>query len=128
IDRLPLGPMNSCGGDGQVDDGAEFVTPFLLWESDDGTKSYFALGTNSHAWLTKGSLDFATDPDWFQFPATNASVTCLAFSIDGNYFYAGTSNGVIWRYGNLLAVDAAGKFKYPSISSLAADWNPVDSG
>jgi hypothetical protein len=128
IDFNPATSSGTCGGDGVMDEGAEFVTPFLLWESEDGTKSYFAAGANSHAWLTKGALDFAITPDWFRFPATDNAVTALAFSKDGNYFYAGTSNGTVYQYSNLLAVDSAGKFSYPSISSTAAAWNAIDSG
>ncbi|MGB3077104.1 MAG: hypothetical protein WBB36_17400, partial [Chitinophagales bacterium] len=121
-------------GDGSVDEGADWLTPFALWEQPDSARAFYVLGAGGvggslgHVWFTKGAMDFAINPDWFRFPSTSGWVTCVAFSKDGNTVFAGTSNGVVYRYSNLLAVDDSGKFKYASISSTAASWNAVDSG
>ena len=121
-------------GDGSVDEGADWLTPFALWEQPDTARAYYVLGaggvggSSGHVWFTKGAMDFGVSPDWFRFPLTSGWVTCVAFSSDGNTVFAGTSNGMVYRYSNLLAVDDAGSFKYASISSTAASWNAVDSG
>lgn len=121
-------------GDGSIDEGADWLTPFALWEQSDTARAFYALGAggvggnSGHLWLTTGAMNFSVDPDWFRFPLTSGWVTCVSFSADGNTVFAGTSNGFLYRYSNLIAVDEAGKFSYPSISSTAASWNAVDSG
>ena len=123
-----------ASGDGGIDEGADWLTPFALWEQPDTGRAFYILGAggvggnSGHMWLTTGAMNFSVDPDWFRFPLTSGWVTCVAFSKDGDHAYAGTSNGFLYRYSNLLAVDEAGKFSYPSISSTATAWNAVDSG
>ncbi|MEO6167773.1 MAG: T9SS type A sorting domain-containing protein, partial [Chitinophagales bacterium] len=120
-----------ASGDGTIDEGADWLTAFTLWEQPDTARSYYALGaglSTGHVWFTKGAMDFGLDPDWFRFPVTTGWVTCVAFSKDGNSLFAGTSSGYLYRYSNILAVDDSGKFVYPSISSTASAWNAVDSG
>ena len=118
-------------GDGFPDEGADWVAPFNLWEATDSSRAFYALGAGvsaGHVWFTTGALNFSIDPEWFQFPSTTGWVTCVAFSKDGNYLFAGTSSGVVYRYGNLIAVDTLGKFHYASVTSTASSWHAIDSG
>ncbi len=117
--------------DGAPDEGADWIAPFSLWEANDSSYSFFALGCGSssgHVWVTTGALDFATNPDWFQMPVTGGVVTCTAFSADGDNLYIGTSTGNVYRYGNLQQVYAQNKFRYAAINSAASTWHAADSG
>ncbi|HYV90784.1 MAG TPA: T9SS type A sorting domain-containing protein [Chitinophagales bacterium] len=115
-------------GDHFPDESADWVAPLSLWEAGDTSHSFFALGCNSHAWITLGALNFSSNPDWFQLPLTSGAVTCTAFSPDGNNLFVGTSTGNLYRYGNLQQVYANNKFHYATINSTASSWHAVDSG
>ena len=114
--------------DCQMDENAEFVTPFTVWENEDGSIAFYATGGDRHAWITPQALNFSTDADWFQLSSQGSSTTCIQFTPDGNTLFVGTSGGVLYRYSGIYDAYVAGKFKYASISSPASSWVAADSG
>jgi len=120
-----------ANGDGAPEEGADWNAPFTLWEANDASFSFFALGCGisaGHVWVTLGALNFATNPDWFRMPPTDGPVTCTAFSSDGDNLFVGTSKGTVYRYSGLLQAHALDKFRYAAINSTAQSWIATDSG
>jgi hypothetical protein len=134
IDFNPAATTGGCGGDGVIDEGADWLTPFDLWEAPDTSRAFFVLGagpvggSTGHLWFTAGAMNFGSTPDWFRFPDCDGVVTCVAISNNGNELFAGTDNGTLYHYSNINAVYDSGKFSYPSSSSSATSWKAVDSG
>ena len=66
----------------------------------DIIQSKFYLGTYNGIWMTKEALKFTVKPHWFKIASTGLT-QCMALSNDGNYLFAGTSDGSIYRISNL---------------------------
>lgn len=64
------------------------------------SKFFVALG--SGIWMTKRALDFSSTPKWIKI--CNVGVQTMAISNDGNYIFAGTTTGILYRISNILAV------------------------
>ncbi|MBA3647955.1 MAG: T9SS type A sorting domain-containing protein [Chitinophagales bacterium] len=112
---------------GKIDEGAEFVTPFILWEQLDSPQvSFYACGSSKSIWFTPYAVNFSIIPDWFRLSSTIGAVSCISFSHDGNDLYAGTTAGYVYHCGNIKDVFNAGKFHYSSPTSTV--WNVADSG
>jgi hypothetical protein len=124
IDCQPMvGTPPACSGDGAIDGGAEFVTPFALWEdlvkyqTTNQVDAKLATGsTNGEIYFTKNPLDVGTIPTWINRPNVNLAennttnapykfssggVSCVGFTKDGNTLWAGSDNGKVYRLGSL---------------------------
>ena len=66
----------------------------------DIIQSKFYLGTSTGIWMTKEALKFSVRPHWYKI-AVAGLTQCMALSHDGNYLFAGTSDGLIYRVSNL---------------------------
>ncbi len=113
IDCVPRTQQGACTPNGSIDGGAEFVTPFVLWEDlklfIDSNKVNARLitgsgnedGLTANLWVTDEPLDFATIPQWYNIASfqsgASAVVSCVAASKDGKTIFAGTNNGRIIR-------------------------------
>lgn len=111
IDCQPL-VNGACNPDGIIDGGAEFVTPFILWEDlalyqssgNVEVKARFATGANNgKVWYTNNPLDVGTVATWQNPTSVSGGVSCVNFSKDGNYLWAGSQTGRIRRVSNLDA-------------------------
>lgn len=106
-------------GAGTPDCGAGFYTPQLLWENTDANsadygKGLIFLGTYCGIWAAYDALDFGKIPTWFQisttntglFPSSGNAVVFTSFDVseDGEYLYAGTVNGDVYRIEGLSSV------------------------
>lgn len=80
----------------------------------DIIQSKFFIGFNNAIWMTKQALNFAVRPVWYKLCNIVPSDTtqCMTLTKDGNYLFAGTSNGKLFRLSNLRAAQ----------DSLTADW------
>lgn len=114
--------------DGTIDAGANWVTPFLLWEWDPATPLMIVGAASGDVWVCTDPLNFGILPPFFKLQEANGTVTALAMSRDGNHLYAGFSSGKVYRYDNIKSVYDAGKFTYPTSSPTASSWNAADSG
>jgi hypothetical protein len=74
---------------------------------------FFMYGTKSGytgIYMTQDAIKFYKEPSWYLIGEieTENIVSCLALSEDLNYLYAGTENGILYRFSNLtLALDSA---------------------
>ncbi|MGB1207018.1 MAG: T9SS type A sorting domain-containing protein [Chitinophagales bacterium] len=114
IDCQPTNTDGGCSGDDLMDGGAEFVTPFVLWEDlstfvfTGGINAKFATGSNTgKLWMTNQPLQLNTVPRWYNVGEFQSGIviSCVAFSEDGNTLFAGSSNGRILRVTNLNSID-----------------------
>ena len=126
IDCYPRDASNNCEGDDLIDGGAEFITPFYLWEDVPhfdatgetrarfvtGSSTTIGMGGGGTVWMTNSPLDFIGRMDWVaigQF--SSGSVTAVTISADGQFVYAGSSTGRLLRIAGLdnISVNAQGK-------------------
>ena len=114
IDCQPTNTNGGCSGDDLIDGGAEFVTPFTLWEDlltfliTGGNNAKFATGSNNgKLWMTNQPLQLNTVPRWYNVGEFQSGtvISCVAFSDDGNTLFAGSSNGRILRVTGLNSID-----------------------
>ncbi|MFH0867250.1 MAG: T9SS type A sorting domain-containing protein [Bacteroidota bacterium] len=93
----------------------------------DIVQAHFFVGFNNGIWMTKEALDFAKRPEWFKLanivPATKQKTQCIAITKDGNYLFAGTSNGNLIRLSNIRAAQDSitadyGTTTTPNINSV----------
>lgn len=112
IDFAPAAGSGGCGGNGEPDDGAPFISQLELWENIYEThplkRSKFFLGTNKALWMTQEPLNLLEIPTWFKISKTTASdgvlngpVSAIAVSKDGSIVYVGTENGSLYRINGL---------------------------
>lgn len=89
-----------------------YTTPISIGTGEsvmiqDIVQAKFYIGFNNGIWMTKDALDFANRPEWFKVanivPSGGQNTQCLALSKDGNYLFAGTNNGKLFRLSNLRA-------------------------
>ena len=115
-------------GNGVPDEGIDWLAPYDLYESSAG--SILAYGTNKAIWVCPNPLNFSADANWFRLilapQTTDAAVTCVSFSNDGNSVFAGTKNGTVYRFDHVFDALVQGKYVYPSITSKI--WNPDSNG
>lgn len=112
IDCEPRNSNQECTGDGILDGGGEFITPFVLWEDidqylQDGlphamyvTGSGETGSNDGVVWLTKNVLDLGTVPHWErggQFSGSSQVVSCVGVSKTANSIYAGSTSGKLLR-------------------------------
>lgn len=113
IDCQPLvGTPAVCSGDGQIDGGAEFVTPFALWEDLNKFQSTaeidakLATGANNgKIWVTLDPLNVGSVSTWKNVSTVTGGVSCVNFSKDGSYLWAGSQTGRVRRVTNLAATN-----------------------
>ncbi len=89
---------------------ATFINPMELWESvnEDGspkdTSFFFAATSDANgdfcAYMTKGALDFASVPVWFQVTPNGSTITRMAVSPDGNHLFFARGSS-LYRTDNL---------------------------
>jgi hypothetical protein len=112
IDFAPAASSGGCGGNGEPDDGAPFISQFELWENiyepNPLKRSKFFLGTNKALWMTQEPLNLLEIPTWFKISKTSASdgilngpVSAIAVSKDGSIVYVGTESGSLYRINGL---------------------------
>jgi photosystem II stability/assembly factor-like uncharacterized protein len=87
-----------------------YTTPAAIETGDivmvqDIIQAKFFVGLNNAIWMTKEPLDFAGRPEWFKLalvlPESGQTTQSMALSQDGNYLFAGTSNGKLFRLSNV---------------------------
>lgn len=89
-----------------------YVLPVKLLRGDtiivkDIVQSKFFLGARDAVWMTREALNFAKAPAWFKIATLSGTTQTMAISLDGNYLFAGTSNGNLYRISNIrLAYDS----------------------
>ncbi len=114
IDCIPRNMDGSCNPDGAVDGNPEFITPFVLWEdletflNTGEEKARFATGSgNGKVWMLDNPLQTNELGPWFNVGNFSGSqtISCVAFSKDGNTLFAGSSTGSILRITNLNTVN-----------------------
>jgi hypothetical protein len=79
----------------------------------DLVQSRFVLGINGSVWMTKGALDFSSNPGWARIASStvlkpsafSGTVQCFEFTKDGNHVFVGTDNGKIYRISNLNSMN-----------------------
>ncbi len=102
IDNLPTNNT-----DGEPDDGAAFIAPFLLYENvamaaDLNKYSKFFLGTYNGVWMTQQAMNFSVVPAWFKISSgIGGVVISLAITPDGKSLFAGTEGGNLYRIDGL---------------------------
>lgn len=69
----------------------------------DIVQSKYFLGTNNAVWMTKQAMRFASVPNWYKISRIPGVVQALAYSKDGNYLFAGTQDGRVFRVSNIQA-------------------------
>jgi hypothetical protein len=86
------------------------VNPGDTIKIQDILQSHLAVGFtgNNGIWITKRAIDFSVTPDWIKVGGSHSSpssyggeCSCLAWSADGNYLYAGTASGNVYRFANV---------------------------
>ncbi len=109
IDCQPL-VSGACSPDGNIDGGAEFVTPFSLWEdlnkfqSTGEIDAKLATGSNNgKIWVTLDPLNVGGVSTWKNVSTVTGGVSCVNFSKDGSYLWAGSQTGRVRRVTNLNA-------------------------
>ena len=90
----------------------QYQLPQNLNDSDfikvhDKIQSKFYLGVNDAIWMTREALDFSVQPKWFKIATLSGQTISMSISKDGQYLFAATSSGNIYRISNLrLANDS----------------------
>jgi photosystem II stability/assembly factor-like uncharacterized protein len=97
---------NSNNPDEKPDDNAsweQWIMPFDVKEAfvDGEPRGNMVIGTNKNVFLTQDALD--NNPVWFritnnQLNSQFVSFSAITLSKDGKTIFAGTSNGLIYRY------------------------------
>ncbi|NTW32146.1 MAG: T9SS type A sorting domain-containing protein [Bacteroidetes bacterium] len=94
----------------------DYTTPSTIQSGDtvevqDIIQAKFYFGATD-IWMTKQALNFTPTPIWYKIATVgsanpnNPDVTqCLALSHDGNYLFAGTSEGKVFRISNLRSAN-----------------------
>lgn len=73
----------------------------------DPISSRFYVGATNRIFMTRESHDFSKTPDWHTIANVSGTVQSLTVSNCGNFLFAGTSNGNLFRISNLnLAYDS----------------------
>jgi len=73
----------------------------------DKIQSRFYLGADNAIWMTREALDFSVQPMWFKIAELSGQTVTMSVSKDGNYLFAATSMGNVYRISNLrLANDS----------------------
>jgi len=67
----------------------------------DPVQNLFAAGFNGSLWVTRQALNFSSTPVWWKVAAMSGTALSIEFSADGNYLWAGTTNGLLVRVANL---------------------------
>lgn len=114
--------------DGAPDAGANWITPFKLWENDPTAPLLIIGAANGDVWVTPDPLNFGIEPPFFKLQEASGTATTIAMSRDGNHLFVGFDNGNVYRYDNIKSVYDAGKFHYSVPSPTAASWSAADSG
>jgi hypothetical protein len=68
------------------------------------TRLFYGLQQSSSAYdvhMTKGAVQFTISPEWYRILSPQGYPQSFAFSKDGNYFWVGTKNGLLYRLGNM---------------------------
>ncbi|HEU4717501.1 MAG TPA: T9SS type A sorting domain-containing protein [Bacteroidia bacterium] len=91
----------------------DYVTPVQV-NADDTVKiqdiiqSRLSVGCASAIWMTRRPIDFSTTPMWIKVAGSHSTpsafsgtVTCQAWSPDGNHLYVGTDGGGVYRIDNV---------------------------
>ena len=67
----------------------------------DPVSSMFVVGFSGSIWMTRGALDFMVTPEWWKLASITGAVQSLEVSADGDYIWAGTSSGRLYRISGL---------------------------
>jgi hypothetical protein len=109
----------------------------------DPVSSMFVVGFSGSVWMTRGALDFSVTPQWYKLASIIGTVQALEVSADGNYIWAGTESGRLYRISGLAAardygtadldsgatavtVDMVNNFMGRNITGIALDPNDAD--
>ena len=109
----------------------------------DPVSSMFVVGFSGSIWMTRGALDFMVTPEWWKLASITGSVQSLEVSADGDYIWAGTSSGRLYRISGLqgarsyttadldsgataVSVDLVDNYFGRNITSIAVDPNDND--
>jgi hypothetical protein len=109
----------------------------------DPVSSMFVVGFSGSVWMTRGALDFMQTPEWWKLASITGTVQALEVSADGNYIWAGTSSGRLYRIAGLqgarsyatadldsgataVTVDLVDNYMGRNITSIAVDPNDND--
>lgn len=82
-------------GDGEIDDGADWVTPMFLAENVDSGISRFLVGAQNRLWIVPDIM--SGSPTWFNIANVSGSITCIESTEDAGTVYVGTTGGKIYR-------------------------------
>ena len=86
------------------------INPGDTLKIQDVIQSHIAVGFTggNGIWVTRRAIDFSITPDWIKVGGTHSTpnayggeCSCLAWSADGNYLYAGTASGNVYRFSNV---------------------------
>lgn len=89
------------------------VNPGDTFKIQDIIQSHMAVGFSGSngIWFTRRAIDFSTNPEWYRIGGAHSTpnafggeCSCLCWSADGNYLYAGTATGNVYRFANLASV------------------------
>ena len=109
----------------------------------DPVSSMFVVGFSGSIWMTRGALDFMVTPEWWKLASITGTVQSLEVSADGDYIWAGTSSGRLYRISGLqgarsyttadldsgataVSVDLVDNYFGRNITSIAVDPNDND--
>ena len=109
----------------------------------DPVSSMFVVGFSGSIWMTRGALDFLVTPEWWKLASITGTVQSLEVSADGDYIWAGTSSGRLYRISGLqgarsyttadldsgataVSVDLVDNYFGRNITSIAVDPNDND--
>jgi len=109
----------------------------------DPVSSMFVVGFSGSVWMTRGALDFMQTPEWWKLASITGTVQALEVSADGNYIWAGTSSGRLYRISGLqgarsyatadldsgataVTVDLVDNYMGRNVTSIAVDPNDND--
>lgn len=109
----------------------------------DPVSSMFVVGFSGSIWMTRGALDFMVTPEWWKLASITGAVQSLEVSADGDYIWAGTSSGRLYRISGLqgarsyttadldsgataVSVDLVDNYFGRNITSIAVDPNDND--
>ena len=109
----------------------------------DPVSSMFVVGFSGSIWMTRGALDFMDTPEWWKLASITGTVQALEVSADGDYIWAGTSSGRLYRISGLqgarsygtadldsgataVSVDLVDNYFGRNVTSIAVDPNDND--